>query len=342
MKRKIYLKFVSKLMLVSIIGMTAVGCGSNSDEAKSINDTKTSLYAEADTNAVSDDTSKAEDKSGSDSDSNTAEYDKSIASGYYLSLGGLNENVTINGSNRDEAELTVADNKIVFPQGAVRSIAIDNWGRKISSCDVSTSDVEAFVENIEKSELIDAIPARVQRKMCKIESNIVYLNSHGEFRTIGVVSYGDGYCEIFSREDSTEDFAEYVKLKNSKGEDVEQIFFKSEDVEKTLRDWIGFKEKKTDNFDKIKSASLFYLDYDEIKLSDEQIEELKGYLKLCNRFGENPCGAEACFEAETSDGEKLYFSVAADGDFVCTDNHVYEIDSDKAATFGDFIQNLIN
>ena len=50
MKRKIYLKFVSKLMLVSIIGMTAVGCGSNSDEAKSINDTKTSLYAEADTN----------------------------------------------------------------------------------------------------------------------------------------------------------------------------------------------------------------------------------------------------------------------------------------------------
>ena len=39
MKRKIYLKFVSKLMLVSIIGMTAVGCGSNSDEAKSINDT---------------------------------------------------------------------------------------------------------------------------------------------------------------------------------------------------------------------------------------------------------------------------------------------------------------
>ena len=70
------------------------------------------------------------DSDGIQKDINSTSADMNTVSEYYLAMGAFSENIAVNGINRDETEVTVTDDKMCFPQGMLRGIAVANQARK--------------------------------------------------------------------------------------------------------------------------------------------------------------------------------------------------------------------
>lgn len=271
--------------------------------------------------------SKGDYKTGDESLDVDTDVDVSISSLYYLSLGNLVENVVRNGAGRHETEVTVADKKVVFPQGKIRGIAIKSWSRKEKAYNPPKSEIIQYVDALENAKTINKIPNNVSKKMIKIETHILYLNSHGEFRTVGVTDWGNGYHEISVEKDDAKNFAKGISIKSDTGKKYKQIFLRSTEAEKILKEWIHWESQGKKGFKSIQSVSLSVDGKtDEIKFTENQLKILKTYLKSDKKSAEAPCGYENHFECTQSDGNQFHFSISADGESISTDKSVYVVD----------------
>ncbi|OKZ75901.1 MAG: hypothetical protein BHV87_04735 [Clostridiales bacterium 36_14] len=306
------------LSLSVLLSLSLAGCGTIN------NNTKNEQKKEASATNLSSDKhiNNASKELQSDNDS----ADTSISSEYYLSLGVLNENIIQNGAHRNESEVTVYNKRVLFPQGAIRSIAIMNWARKEKAYNPPKSEITQYVNSLENADIVEEIPENVLKNAMNIEMHIVYLNSHGEFRTITVTNFGDGYHEISIEKDDTEDFAKKVPIKSNTGEKYQQVFFRSLDIEKTVKSWINWEVQGNKGFDSIKSASLSADGkVNAINFTENQLRVLKKYLKEAKKSSESPCGYENHFECTQHDGSKFHFSISADGECISTDKSVYVV-----------------
>lgn len=63
--------------------------------------------------------------------------------------------------------------------------------------------------------------------MVKIETHILYLNSHNKFRTISIINFGNGYHEISVTRDNKKNFAKNIPVQTDTGKKYYQIFLHS-------------------------------------------------------------------------------------------------------------------
>lgn len=223
--------------------------------------------------------------------------DKSVSSGYYLSLGVLDRNVVWNGAERNGSEVTVVGKRVIFPQGGIRSISIKSWSRKEAAYNPQKSQIVQYLDALESGEIVDNVPEGVLSKMVKIETHILYLNSHGEFRTISVTDFGDGYHEISVEKDDAEDFAKEIPIKSDAGKKYHQVFLRSMEAEKIIKEWIDWEGQGKKGFETIQSANMMYDGkVDGIKYTENQLKKLKTYLKADKKPATAPCGYENYFD----------------------------------------------
>lgn len=259
---------------------------------------------------------------------NAKDMDTSVSSGYYLALGVLTENVVFNGAERDEAEVAVAGKSILFPQGGIRSISIRSWSRKEKPYNPLKPGIIQYVDALESAEIVDDIPENVLENTVKIEMHIVYLNSNGEFRTICVTDFGNGYHEISVEKDDKKDFAKKVPIKQDTGKNLHQVFLHSMEAENIIKEWINWESVGKESFEIIQSASLSVEGNPDVtRLTEEQLKKLKTCLKAAKKTTGNPCGYENYFECIQNDGTSFHFSISADGESISTDQGVYILDS---------------
>lgn len=330
--KKLLLTFTT-LSFSILLSLSMVGCVAKDNNAKDEKKLET-ISEDSSSEKYADDV--AEESQNDDTDEDT-----SISSGYYLSLGVLDENVVRNGAQRSESEVTVSNKKVIFPQGAIRSIGIKSWSRKEEAYNPPKAEIVQYVDALESAETVDEVPENVLKKMVKIETHILYLNSHGEFRTIGVTNFGNGYHEISVEKDDGKDFAKRISIKSDAGKKYQQVFLRSMDAEKIIKNWIHWESQGEEGFDSIKGASLTVEGkVNDIEFTEEQLKILKNYLKAEKKPSESPCGYENYFECTQDDGSKFHFSISADGESISTDKRVYAVDYPNNSEIVELFKNI--
>lgn len=270
------------------------------------------------------------------------EYDTGVSSGYYLSLGALDKNVALNGQERNESEVSIVSDKMIFPQGAIRSVCIGSWSRKEKSYNPEQSEVDNLIKEIERAKIVKKLPGSVFGKMSKIQTKLLVLNSHGEFRTVHATTYGKGYHEISVVKDDPDDFSKTVYIKSDKGEKKKHIFLYSNEIEKIIKKWILF--EKEQSFDQISRAALSVDgENSSVQLSKEELDVLKKCLKDRKVASQNtPCGHDCYFVCELQDGNEFHFSVCSDGESLSTDQQVYIIDGSDSKKLFSLLKSIKN
>lgn len=163
--------------------------------------------------------------------------------------------------------------------------------------------------------------------MVKIETHILYLNSHNKFRTISIINFGNGYHEISVARDNKKNFAKNIPVQTDTGKKYYQIFLHSMEAENIIKKWINWESQGKDGFSHIQNASLSVNgSMDVTKFKEDQLKKLKTYLKSDKKIAESPCGYENYFECIQEDGSKFHFSISADGESISTDRAVYVVD----------------
>lgn len=325
-RKQLFKYTVGSAILISL-GITGCGLNGYSHNGEKIPETA-SLDSSSNYNKKVSSVVHEGDTADGTLDNYTAEdSDTSVSSGYYLSLGVLDENVVFNGAERNESEMAVAGKKVIFPQGGIRSISIKSWSRKEKSYNPPKPEIIQYIDALESAEIVDGIPENVLKSMVEIEMHILYLNNHGEFRTICVTDFGNGYHQISVEKDNEKDFAKDVSIKSDAGENYSQVFLHSMEAENIIKEWVNWESGGKEEFEMVQSASLYVNgDMDGIGLTKEQLKKLKTYLKASKKTVENPCGCENYFECIKEDGNSLHFSISADGESISTDKSVYVVD----------------
>lgn len=324
--RKLNKQSLKSVLLFNIILLSIIASGCNS---KDYSDSKNPETASSNFSSRIEDTTS--DMTGTDTadeplDDNDS-IDTSVSSAYYLSLGVLDENVVRNGAGRNESEVTVIGKNIIFPQGGIRSISIKSWSRKERAYNQPKPEIIQYMDILESAVIIDSVPESVLDGMVKIETHILYLNSHDEFRTISVTNFGSGYHEISVEKDDAEDFAKKISIKSDNGKKYHQVFLRSMEAEEIIKKWVHWEKQGKDGFGLIKSARMSYDgNADGIELQENQLKKLKAYLKSGRKTDGAPCGYENYFECTQDDGSKFHFSISADGESISTDKSVYTAD----------------
>ena len=127
-RKQLFKYIVGSAILISL-GITGCGLNVYSRNGEKISETA-SLDSSSNYNKKVSSVVHEGDTADGTLDNDTAEdSDTSVSSGYYLSLGVLDENVVFNGAERNESEMAVAGKKVIFPQGGIRSISIKSWSR---------------------------------------------------------------------------------------------------------------------------------------------------------------------------------------------------------------------
>lgn len=252
---------------------------------------------------------------------------KSISSGYYLSLGVLDENVVLNETTRNESEMAVINKNIIFPKGVVKSISIKSWSRKEKPYNQPELEIVQYIDALENAEIVNNVPEKVLKKMVKIETHILYLNSHNKFRTISVINFGNGYHQISVEKDDTKNFAKNIPIHTDTGKKSNQVFLHSMEAEKIIKKWIKWEGQGKKGFSSIQSATLSVNGNPDVtEFTKDQLKKLEIYLESDKKTAEAPCGYENYFECIQEDGSKFHFSISADGESISTDRAVYIVD----------------
>lgn len=184
MKKKENLLYrVIVTLIVSVIGFT--GC-------KNTN-TKENSEPEIATVAPTAGNINDRDANESEKDADSTITKVNTVSEYYLEMGVFSENIVLNGANREEAEVSVVDEKICLPQGMFRGIAVEDQARKCKGYRVSRDEANEFIDIMENAQITEKDKVIKGRN---IEAHMVYLNSHSEFRIINLAFYKNGYFSV--------------------------------------------------------------------------------------------------------------------------------------------------
>lgn len=327
--KRLFLYGVIMTLTVSIIGFT--GCKNTNTKENS--ESEIATVAPTAGNIIDRDANEFE----KDADSIITKVN--TVSEYYLAMGAFSENIAVNGINRDETEVTVTDDKMCFPQGMLRGIAVANQARKCMEYKISKDEAKKFIDIIENAKIVE------QNKDIKgrnIEAHMVYLNSHSEFRTINLVFYNDGYFSVDVKADDEENFAKDIKIKVQSGRNKKQLYLKSGKLEKLIKKWIGYREVDVKEFEQIESAVYENESINKsVELKEQQISELKKLTQNNKIIDGMPCDTNNYFVCTLSTNKKLHFSISSDGDCLSTDDHVYMLKTKKAAYAREFVKSLV-
>lgn len=317
MKNKdIFFSIIHVFTLYIIVAISITGCGLNDN----VNDPSNEKNEVAQSTITP-----------TESTTENEEIDTSISSGYCLSLGVLDQNVVQNGPDRDESELSIYNKKLLFPQGAVRTICIKSFSRQEKAYNSGETEVKKLVNEIEGAKIIKELPENAFTSIPRIQTKILSLNSHAEFRTICLTSYGNGYHEISVVKDDFDDFAKQADILSTQGKKYDQIFLKSEEVEKIIKRWIAWEKDSKQKFASIQKATVSVAEEKEsFELNKKDIALLKKCLLSKKKVVESPCGTEFHFECTLQAGTVFHFSLSADGDSISTDEQIYSIEPSYA------------
>ncbi len=323
--KKQFLTFTA-LNLIILFNLGITGCGSKDYNTKEEKIAKTiSSGSSSVIETISSTVPKRDITEKIFEDSNNI--DKTISSGYYLSLGTLDENVLINETEQNKSGITVVNKNIIFPQCRIKSISMNSWSRKEKHYNPPKHEIVQYVDALENAEIVDNVPEKVLKKMVKIETHILYLNSHNKFRTISIINFGNGYHEISVAKDNKKNFAKNIPVRTDTGKKYYQIFLHSMKAENIIKKWINWESQGKDGFSSIQNASLSVNgSMDVTEFTEDQLKKLETYLKSDKKLAEAPCGYENYFECIQEDGSKFHFSISADGESISTDKAVYVVD----------------
>ncbi len=271
----------------------------------------------------------------------TIDVSTSVSSGYYLALGVLDENVIYDNASRNEAKITVVDGKVLFPQGTVKALAIKSWSRQEKAYNPPQNEIKQYIESLEAANVIKEIPEQVLAEQVRIHLHMIYQNSHGEFQTIQVTDFGDGYHQISVAVDDSEDFSKDISIKSDSGKKIKEVFIQSKSAEKMLKNWLKWEKQGEKGFRLIKSASVLADNgKKQINVSKKDLKLLKKFLQMKKEKLQSPCGYEYHFECILNDGSKFHFSISADGESISTDKGVYGINNSMNEKIIDLLKKI--
>ena len=263
------------------------------------------------------------DSDGIQKDINSTSADMNTVSEYYLAMGAFSENIAVNGINRDETEVTVTDDKMCFPQGMLRGIAVANQARKCMEYKISKDEAKKFIDIMENAQITEKDKAIKGRN---IEAHMVYLNSHS----------------VDVQADDEKKFAKDLKIKIQSEKNKKQIYLKSSKLENLIKKWIGYRETAAEEFEQIKSVVYENESINKsVELKEQQISELKKLTQNNKIIDGMPCDTNNYFVCTLSTNKKLHFSISSDGDCLSTDDHVYMLKTKKAAYAREFVKSLV-
>lgn len=270
-------------------------------------------------------------------------WDTSISSGYYLSLGTLEKKIERTGEERSKSEVTVQESgksqKVVFSLGTVESMSIGSWSRKEKAYNPKKAKMHQYLDLLENAEVVKEVPSKVMTKNPRIETHLVYLNGDGDYRTILIETFGDGYERISVEKDKKENFSQEVFIKMQDGKKLESVALKSVEAEKMVKNWIKWEDQGEGGFSNVEKVT-FTNQNGSVKLTEEEIEKLKKYVSSDKNEIESPCGSDNYFECVQKNGSKFHFSISGDGDCISTDKCVYEVIDGNNEDFVKFINQV--
>lgn len=327
--KRLFLYGVIVTLTVSVIGFT--GCKNTNTKENSEPEIATVAPTEGNVN------NREANESEKDADSTITKVN--TVSEYYLAMGVFSENIVLNGANRDEAEVSVVNEKICLPQGMFRGIAVANQARKCKGYRVSRDEANEFIDIMENAQITEKDKVIKGRN---IEAHMVYLNSHSEFRIINLAFYKNGFFSVDVQADDEKKFAKDMKIKIQSEKNKKQIYLKSSKLENLIKKWIGYREVDVKEFEQIESAVYENESINKsVELKEQQISELKKLTQNNKIIDGMPCDTNNYFVCTLSTNKKLHFSISSDGDCLSTDDHVYMLKTKKAAYAREFVKSLV-
>ena len=159
-----------------------------------------------------------------------------VASKYYLSLGMLEQSVSVEGDNRDRDEVEISNGKIVFPVGSIHSVALRENEGKVRFVNASKMEVNNFINAVESAKCITNVTANPDRKS---EVVLVYKTIDHEYHTIYVESAKDNNFLFKVKEDDWDEFAELEDIEDRQsGQEYKVVQLKSKKLAKIIKKWM--------------------------------------------------------------------------------------------------------
>ena len=328
-------------ILICLVCFFLIGCSGSQGKISSQNvgeaTSGSALNVSGSATKISNSTDNLDENQSTNTSNTLAEnIDTSLMSGRYMQHGVLDKNYVINGSKRDEENVTVKNGRILFPQGCIRSICTDSYARNFEGFNPSHDKIKDLIKKIETATVIEKLPEDNEfNRITPIDTRFVFLNSHGEYIIITLSCLGDGYCLISSGADGETRDLEDIPIKSDDGKKYKYgAFVCSKALEKCIKQWISWEDIGDKGFDQIESMVMNYKYAPEkaVELPETAIKQIQKYLKHIDGTDYGTCGDEHQIVAKLKNGKAFHFSISADGDGVSTDKIIYTISNGDEKT----------
>lgn len=161
---------------------------------------------------------------------------QTAASDYYLSLGAFEENIEIEGNHRDRDEVELANGRLVFPKGTLRSLLLkeDDKGERFVS--VPKKEMQRFLTVLEK---IDCSAAAVSGKKQGREMILLLQTKEDEFLSVSIQEIETDQYLLQVREDDQDEFDEPEDISDQDSDkDYNAVQMHSKDITAFMEKWM--------------------------------------------------------------------------------------------------------
>lgn len=258
-------------------------------------------------------------------------FDKTIASGYDLSLGIYEKDMAINGADRDEKNWLISNKKISFPQGVIRSISIKDNAKKQRFVNISEDEIRDFIDIIENEDSQEDVMKKQEDNILDdfygMETEVVYLTGEGEYRVFHISSVGADYHCLTVYADDKENFSKEINMiDQDTKKKAEFSWIHSKQLTKILKSWIGWNDTTIDQLKDVKSITASWQGEEkEIKFTKKQLESFKKILNSEQEVrGEMP-ETEYYLKCTLEDGKEIPIGLSCYGE-IATEGHYYTLD----------------
>lgn len=216
--------------IVVIIAMSLVlltGCGSNNRQ-----DT---------TNRENQAQSTQNEQEPSKSQTNTPEYfdttiSQEVVSEHYLSLGTLDKEVRIEGDERDRDEVEILNGKLIFPKGAIQSVAVKESDGTERFVQAKEKEVRNLMQALESASCSGIITTTSDKND---EVILVYKTADTEYRTVYIEHAEKDYYLVRVKEDDWDEYEEIDEISDRKSDqDFDVVQIQSKAVSEIINNWI--------------------------------------------------------------------------------------------------------
>lgn len=248
-----------------------------------------------------------------------------------LELGTYEEIIALNGKRRDTGKILMKEDKVLFPQGSIRSMFANQYGRDVEFIKASKDEVLNVISTVEDAELVNV--NKVTLDIDKVDHLgmkffIILLNSEGSFVRMSIEGRGNNYhlMEIL-----------YEGEEQSYDEDVQSYFLHSEELTKIMKDLGGWKDIDVGNIKGIKNT---HISNSRSKANpnkkefDFTPEENQLFLKLIKKatlqYMDLPA-EDFCYivKSTTDDNQEIKMKISRGSAFIGLEGRLYRLEDEK-------------